>query len=261
MAEHQIRYDDGAAYERMMGTWSKIAGSIFLDWLALSAGLRWIDIGCGSGAFTELIVQRCAPAEVQAIDPSEAQLAFARERPALGMAAFHRGDALALPFSDDTFDAAIMALVIFFIPFPARGVAEMVRVVRPGGAVAAYVWDMTGGGHPLDLMHKEMHAMGFSPPLPPTSNVSRLEALQELWTGAGLNAVLAQQITVHRTFVDFDDFWTTSLMAATVSSTIATMNSDDVGELKNRMRRQLSADSAGRITCSARTNAIKGKRP
>jgi ubiquinone/menaquinone biosynthesis C-methylase UbiE len=97
MAEHQIRYNDGAAYERMMGAWSRISGNIFLDWLAPPPGLRWIDIGCGSGAFTELLVERCAPTKVQGIDPSEAQLVFARARPALGMAKFHRGDALGTP--------------------------------------------------------------------------------------------------------------------------------------------------------------------
>ncbi len=77
MAETQIRFDDGAAYERMMGIRSQLAGNIFLDWLAPRSGLRWIDIGCGNGAFTELLVERCAPAEVQGVDPSEAQLAFA----------------------------------------------------------------------------------------------------------------------------------------------------------------------------------------
>ena len=98
MVEHQIRYDDGAGYERYMGGWSRLAGEVFLDWLAPRPGLRWIDIGCGNGAFTELLVQRCAPAEVQGIDPSEAQLAFARARPAAHGAAFHQGDAMALPF-------------------------------------------------------------------------------------------------------------------------------------------------------------------
>ena len=77
VAETQIRFDDGAAYERMMGNWSRRAGNIFLDWLAAPPGLKWIDVGCGNGAFTELIVERCAPAEVQGIDPSEGQLAFA----------------------------------------------------------------------------------------------------------------------------------------------------------------------------------------
>jgi len=145
MAGQQIRFDDGAAYERMMGTWSRLAGNIFLDWLAPRPGLRWIDIGCGSGAFTELLVERCAPTEVQGIDPSEAQLAFARARPAARLAQFRRGDATALPFPDGRFDGAVMALVIFFVPEPAKGVAEMVRVVRPGGTVATYAWDMVGG--------------------------------------------------------------------------------------------------------------------
>src|SRR5262249_39994989 len=80
MGETQIRFDDGAAYERMMGNWSQRAGSIFLDWLAAPLGLKWIDVGCGNGAFTELLVDRCAPVEVQGIDPSEGQLAFARKR-------------------------------------------------------------------------------------------------------------------------------------------------------------------------------------
>jgi ubiquinone/menaquinone biosynthesis C-methylase UbiE len=132
MAE-QIRFNDGAAYERMMGAWSKLAGETFLDWLAVRPGLKWIDVGCGNGAFTELIVARNAPAEVQGIDPSDGQLAYARTRSGTAMAEFHQGDAMALPFADRAFDVATMALVIFFVPEPAKGVAEMVRVVAPGG--------------------------------------------------------------------------------------------------------------------------------
>jgi ubiquinone/menaquinone biosynthesis C-methylase UbiE len=120
MVEHQIRFDDGAAYERYMGSWSRLAGEMFLNWLAPLPGLRWIDIGCGNGAFTELLVDQRAPAEVQGIDPSEAQLAFARARPAARLAEFRQGDAMVLPFSEDRFDAAVMALVIFFVPDPAK---------------------------------------------------------------------------------------------------------------------------------------------
>jgi ubiquinone/menaquinone biosynthesis C-methylase UbiE len=261
MGKIQIRYDDGAAYERMMGTWSRAAGEIFLDWLAPSRGLRWIDVGCGTGAFTELLVEHCPPAEVEGIDPSEAQLSFARTRPVGQIARFQQGDALALPFSEARFDAAVMALVIFFVPDPAKGVAEMARVVCPGGTVAAYVWDMMGGGHPLELMHSEMNAMGFIAPQPPRSDITGLEALRLLWRGAALAEIQTRQISVQRTFSDFEDYWSTSTLAATVSQTIAAMDPSNLEFLKTRIRAQLIADATGRITCSARVNAIRGNRP
>ena len=131
-----------------MGRWSQLVGDGFLDWLAPASGLRWLDVGCGNGAFTEMLVERCAPAAVVGVDPSEAQLAFARTRPASRVAQFRQGDAMALPFPDDAFDAAVMPLVIFFVPDPPKGVAEMARVVRPGGVVTAYGWDLFDGGFP-----------------------------------------------------------------------------------------------------------------
>jgi SAM-dependent methyltransferase len=261
MVEQQIRYDDGAAYERYMGNWSRLAGQMFLDWLAPLPGLRWIDVGCGTGAFTELLVERCAPAEVRGIDPSEAQLAFARARPAAKMAEFCQGDATALPFSEDRFDAAVMALVIFFVPDPANGVAEMVRVVCRGGTVATYAWDILGGGFPLEPIQAGMRAMGLTPLLPPSPGASRMEALRNLWTGAGLDAVETREIKVQRTFADFDDFWTTSLLAASIRPMVAAMASDGVELLKTRVRARLPADAAGRITYSARANAVKGRVP
>ena len=259
MADQPIRYDDGAAYERMMGTWSRIAGETFLDWLAPRTGLRWIDVGCGNGAFTELLVERCAPAEIHGVDPSEGQLAFARTRPAARVAQFHRGDAMALPFAADTFDAAVMALVIFFVPDPAKGVAEMARVVGPGGTVATYVWDMFGGGFPQEVIHAEIQAMGLTPVRPPRSDASRMQALLDLWIGAGLHAIETREIAVQRTFADFDDFWTINLLGSTVRPTVATMASSDVEALKTRVRGRLPADDAGRITCHASANAITGR--
>jgi SAM-dependent methyltransferase len=261
MPEPQIRYDDGAAYERTMGVWSRLAGGIFLDWLAPRTGLRWVDVGCGNGAFTELIVERCAPAKVQGIDPSEAQLAFARSRPASRLAEFRQGDAMALPFSRESFDAAVMALVISFVPDPAKGVAEMVRVVSPGGWAAAYVWDVLGGGFPLEPIQAEIRAMGLRPAFPPSVGVSRMEPLRNLWRGAGLDAVETREITVSRTFADFDGYWTTGLLAPTIRATVGEMLPDDVERLRTRVRACLPADAEGRITYSARANAVKGRLP
>jgi ubiquinone/menaquinone biosynthesis C-methylase UbiE len=259
MAETQIRFDDGAAYERMMGTWSRLAGAIFLDWLAPRSGLRWIDVGCGNGAFTELLVERCAPAEVQGIDPSEGQLAFARTRHTARVAEFRQGDAMALPFSARSFDAAVMALVIFFVPDPAKSVSEMVRVVRPGGLIAAYAWDLPGGGFPLEPIHTEMRAMGVAPLRPPSADISRMEALRDLWTSVGLDAVDTTEILVQRTFADFDDFWSTSMLGSSARSAVAAMPPGEAELLKTRVRARLPADAAGRIVCGARANAVMGR--
>jgi ubiquinone/menaquinone biosynthesis C-methylase UbiE len=261
MAEQQIRFEDGATYERMMGVWSYIAGGVFLDWLAPRPGLRWADIGCGSGAFSELLAERCAPAVVQGVDPSEAQLAFARTRPAARLAQFRQGNAMALPFPADSFDAAVMALVIFFVPEPAKGVAEMVRVVAPGGIIAAYAWDMLGAGYPGEAIRAELRALGLNPPLPPSVSASRIEALRGLWTEAGLDAIETREIKVQRSFADFDEFWAITLSAATIGPMVAAMPTAEVERLKARVRERLPADAEGRVTYTARANAIKGRKP
>jgi len=258
MNDLTIRFEDGTAYEQYMGRWSQLAGEVFLDWLAPKSGLRWLDVGCGNGAFTERIVERCAPVSVDGIDPSEAQLAFARTRAVGRVARFRQGDAMALPFPDDSFDVAVMPLVIFFVPDPARGVAEMARVVCPGGAVTAYAWDLLGGGHPYEALQAGMRELGVAVPVPPSSGASRLDALRDLWRDAGLEAVETREITVQRTFPGFDDYWTTILTGPSVRPGLAAMTSEDLALLETRMRARLPADAAGRITVSARANAIKG---
>lgn len=256
-----IRFNDGDGYERGMGVWSRIAGEVFTDWLAPALGLRWLDVGCGSGAFTQLLADRYAPAEVRGIDPAEAQLLFARTRPAAKIATFQQGDAMALPLENAKFDAAVMALVIFFVPEPAKGVAEMVRVVRPGGTVAAYAWDMLGGGFPFEPILAEFRALGFTPPRPPSPDASRIESLRDLWTGAGLQAVETREITIERTFADFDDFWNVSTATGSVRPTLEAMAPDEAAGCKARVRARLPADLEGRITYSSRANAVKGRVP
>lgn len=261
METSQIRFNDGAAYERYMGKWSQLVGATFLDWLAPPAGLRWLDVGCGNGAFTELLVERCDPAAVHGIDPSEEQLAYARQRPALQSAQFQQGDAMAQPFPDDTFDVAVMPLVIFFVPDPARGVAEMARVVRPGGIVTAYAWDIVGGGFPYMTLQTELHALGATVPAPPSPDAARLEILRELWTGAGLEDVETREISVSRTFPSFEDYWNIILGGPRIVPALQPLSPEDRALLKERMRALLPPDADGQITSIACANAIKGRVP
>ncbi len=260
MAE-QIRFTDGAAYERYMGRWSQLAGETFLDWLAPSRHLRWLDVGCGNGAFTGMLFERCAPTSVEGVDPSEGQLAFARAQPALRAARFHQGDAMALPFPDDAFDVAVMPLVLFFVPDPAKGVAEMARVVSPGGAVTAYSWDMFGGGFPYESLHAEMRAMGIGVLVPPSPEASRMDSMRGLWAGAGLKSIETREINVQRSFSDFDDYWTTILGGPSVGPKLSAMAPGELGHFKVRMRALLPTDSRGGITYGAKANAIKGRVP
>jgi SAM-dependent methyltransferase len=260
----QILFTDGAAYERYMGVWSQLAGQAFLDWLAPRPGLRWLDIGCGNGAFTEMIVERCAPTGVEGIDPSAEQLAFARRRPALRRAHFQQGDAMALPFPDDSFDVAVMPLVIFFVPEPSKGVAEMARVVRAseatcGGIVAAYAWDIPGGGFPYELLWNEMRTMNAGVTLPPSPDASRIDVMRDLWTAAGLKSVETREIVVQRTYENFNDYWTTILGGPSVGAKLAAMPPENLAHLQSRMRSLLPVDGAGKITLNARANAVKGR--
>ncbi|MBX9710724.1 MAG: methyltransferase domain-containing protein [Xanthobacteraceae bacterium] len=261
MTDTPIRFDDGAAYERMMGIWSALAGEIFLGWLAMPKNLSWLDVGCGNGAFTEQIIRHNAPSAVEGIDPSEGQIAYAKTRAAAAAAKFRLGDAMALPFAADGFDAAVMALVIFFVPDPAKGVAEMARVVRPGGVAAAYAWDMNGGGFPLEIILKELRAMGLSPIWPPSADASRREEMVRLWTDAGFEDVETRRIDVTRTYVDIDDFWSAASGSLSLKTALAKMEPAQLADLKARVRVHLSEATDGRVTVSAFSNAVKGRVP
>ncbi|WP_293881994.1 class I SAM-dependent methyltransferase [Sphingomonas sp.] len=261
MSESQIRFEDGAAYERMMGVWSRLVGNVFLDWLAPEQNQNWIDVGCGNGAFTELLVQRCQPAEILGIDPSEGQLSFARSRVA-GIARFEQGDAMALPYADNSLDVAVMALVIFFVPDPARGVAEMKRVVKPGGSISAYVWDvLEPGGFPMAALQEELRNIGITPMLPPRAEVSRLGALHTLWVDAGLTDVASREIVVTRTFDDFADFWVSAEIAIGMGQGTRDMSVETRANLKDRLKDRLPVDAGGRISFASRANAVTGRVP
>jgi SAM-dependent methyltransferase len=245
-----------------MGRWSRIVAEAFLGWLNAPKNLRWLDVGCGNGAFTEELIARCAPAAVTAIDPSDDQLAYARTRPGVRMADFRAGDAQNLPFADNTFDVAAMALVISFLPDPGRAAAEVARAVRPGGGVATYMWDTLGGGAPVDSIYVAMESMGMTSVRPPNPTVSRREAMRQLWEQAGLDSLDTRVIRIPVTYSDFDDFWDSNAVPiGPQGKLIAGMSASAREELRACLRDHLPISSDGRIIYQSFANAVKGRVP
>lgn len=256
----QIRFDDGAAYETYMGVWSRKVGEDFLQWLAPPPGLSWLDVGCGNGAFTALLAERARPSAILGVDPSPAQLDYARTR-GVGVARFEQADAMALPVADRSIDAAVMALVIAFVPDPAQGVAEMRRAVRPGGLVSAYMWDMPGGGFPFHFSHEALIAKGIPALAPPSAEFSARDRLEELWRGAGLGDVETRAIAVERTFPDFETLWAITLTGPRMASAGPSLTPKLREEIKSELKRTFGGDEGAPITLTARANAVKGRVP
>ena len=138
-------WDTGSVYEPYVGRWSRLIARQFLAWLGLDQGLRWMDIGCGTGALSFSILEYCNPVEVMGIDPSKGFLRHARETLLDDRVTFYPGSAEELPSAVDAFDAAVSGLVLNFLEDPEAGVREAMRVVAPGGTVAVYVWDYAEG--------------------------------------------------------------------------------------------------------------------
>ena len=261
MTEAGAMFSDGKVYERMMGRWSKLVGRVFLEWLNAPKNLKWVEVGCGNGAFTEELIAHCAPLEVTAVDPSEGQLSFARTRPGARLAQFRQADAQALPFPDRSFDAAAMALVITFIPDPAKAVAEMVRVVRPGGMIATYMWDTLAGGVPLAPLETALKSMGKNYARM-NSTASKREVMQTLWQDAGLQTIETRQIRIPVTYSSLEDFFESNLVpVGPAGQILKTISASEIEQLKDRLREILPIAPDGRITYEAFANAIKGKAP
>lgn len=256
-----IAFDDGEAYERYMSVWSRRVGVPFLKWLQAPEALDWLDIGCGNGAFTRLLLEQTGAASVCGIDPSQALLTHARQQPDLQSVRFQLADAMQLPFAEASFDAAVMPLVLFFIPQPAIGVAQMVRVLRPGGLAAAYVWDMSGGGFPYQRVLEALREFDLPTPTPPSPEASRLPDMQALWQNAGLIDVQTCRIAAQRQFDDFDQLWATLTARSTFRERIEGIDDATQSRFRQSLQNRLDTDAQGRILMQAHAHAIKGRRP
>src|SRR5919202_1845191 len=204
------RWDSGDAYEPYVGRWSRLVAREFLHWLAVSSGCRWLDVGCGTGALTQAILKHAAPREVVGIDPSASYVAFARERSSDARARFEVADAQALRAPTATYDVAVAGLVLNFVPKPKRALAEMARVVRPGGTVAAYVWDYAEG---MQMMRHFWDAAGALDPSAQELDegrrflLCRPEPLTNLFQTPGLEKIAVRAIDVPTVFRNFEDYW------------------------------------------------------
>lgn len=255
------RFDDGTAYERFMGRWSRGAGEVFLEWLAPKPGACWLDVGCGTGSFTELIVDRCEPSAVSAIDPERAQIDHARDRPATRQVDFRVGDALALPFADRSFDIVAAGLVLNFVSDPDIAVSEMRRVARRGAMVGAYVWDFAADLSPTWPFRQGLRELGALVAPTPGAEGSSLSGLSALFERAGFNGVVTRSIDVTRRFSDFEDFWISQTPSFNpIARQIAGLESNQRTRLIDAARAKVVRPD-GSIAYVARANAVSGRAP
>ncbi|HXF36283.1 MAG TPA: class I SAM-dependent methyltransferase, partial [Actinomycetota bacterium] len=203
------RWERGEAYEAYVGRWSRRVAPRFLAWLDVLPGRRWLDVGCGTGALCAAILERCAPALVVGVEPSEGFLDAAR-RDLGDRAVLRRGTATALPLPDASVDAVVSGLVLNFVPDPGAALAEMTRVAERGGTIGAYVWDYAGGMEPIRVfwdaaveLDPEAAALDEGVRFP----LCRPQPLAELFARAGLEGVEVTAIDVPARFQGFEDYW------------------------------------------------------
>lgn len=253
-------WEQGNPYERYVGRWSRRVAPPFLAWLNVPASKRWLDVGCGTGALSAAIVDRCAPASVAGVEPSEGFLKTAREHLA-GRVAFHQGSATAIPLGDASVDAVVSGLVLNFVPDQRAALAEMARVASSGGTIAAYVWDYAGK---MELMRYFWDAAVELDPKAakldegPRFPLCRPDALEKLFAESGLKGVAVRSIDVPTRFASFDDYWQPFLGGQGPAPAYA-MSLDETARasLRDRVRERLPASADGSISLIARAWAAR----
>jgi SAM-dependent methyltransferase len=254
----------GAAYEPYVGRWSRLVAREFLAWLAVPSGARWLDVGSGTGALSASIPAYADPSEVLGIDASAGYVDYARQQVRDPRVRFEVRDARALPYAPETFDAAVSGLVLNFVPEPERAVAEMARVCRPDGMVAAYVWDYA------DEMQLMRHFWDAAVELDPAAleldegrrfPICKPGPLTDMWRGAGLRDVEVRAIDVPTVFRDFEDYWSPFLGGQAPAPGYA-MSPDEArrAALRERIRVGLPVEPDGSIHLIARAWAARGTR-
>ena len=254
----------GENYEPYVGRWSRVLAPKFIDWLGVSEGLHWLDVGCGTGALSQTILQKAAPASVKGIDRSQGFVTYAQMRVQDVRAQFEVGDAQALPVAKEAYDVAVSGLVLNFVPQPAQMVAEMRRVVRPGGTIALYIWDYASK---MQFMRHFWNAAATLDPAAFDLDEGRRfplcqpEPLASLFSEAGLTHVEVQPIDIDTNFKNFDDFWLPFLGGQGSAPGYAmSLSEDHRAALRERIRAALPIAIDGSIPLVARAWAVRGTR-
>lgn len=263
MSERALEaWDSGDAYERYVGRWSRQVAAEFLRWLALPRGLAWADVGCGTGALASAILTVCEPSSVHGIDSSDGFVAAARQRVRDPRVRFESGDATQLPWDSAVCDATVSGLVLNFVRDHESMTREMARVTRPGGVVAAYVWDYAGGMQMI--RHFWDAAIAVSPN---DANLDQAERfplcqpapLQALFERTGLKSVTVRAIDVPTVFKNFDDYWTPFLGRTGAAPTYLASVDDEVRErIRLHLKARLASTQDGPIELTAQVWAVRG---
>lgn len=258
-------WSSGSAYEAYVGRWSRRVAAEFVDWLAVDRELEWADVGCGTGAMTECILQQAAPAAVRAIDKSDGYLAEARGRLADARVQFELGDACALPWPAWTVDVAVSGLVLNFVADADAMAGGMRRITRPGGKVGLYVWDYAGG---MQMMrHFWDVAVGQVPADAGLDQAERFPLcqpapLRALFERAGLASIAVRAIEIPTVFRDFDDYWHPFLGRQGAAPTyLASLPDATRAAIRDALQARLAPEPDGSIRMMARAWAVQGTVP
>lgn len=252
----------GDAYERYMGRWSRLVADEFVAWLDCGDGLRWLDVGCGTGALTAAVAARCRPRLVVGVDRSAGFVTAARA--ALPSASFAVADGLSLPVRPAECDVAVSGLVLNFLPAPGAAVAEAARAVLPGGRVAAYVWDYAEGM--AFLRHFWDAAVAVDPSAAALDEGRRFsgcgpDRLRALWTEAGLVDVAVAPLEVATVFTGFPDLWEPFLAGqGPAPGYVAILAPAARDRLRETLREGVPTRPDGSIVLTARAWAVQGRR-
>ncbi|KGN37514.1 class I SAM-dependent methyltransferase [Knoellia subterranea] len=238
------------AYGRFMGRYSEPLSTVFADWVGVRAGQSALDVGCGPGALTQTLVDRLGVANVSAADPSPPFVEAVSARfPGLVV---HRAPAEQLPFDDGAFDVTLAQLVVHFMQDPVTGVAEMARVTRPGGVVAACTWDLAGDRSPLNPLWSA--ARRLDPRITDESHLAgaREGQLAAIARDAGLRDVESGEIAVTVIHPNFDEWWEPfTLGVGPAGEYVKSLDDDGREALREEARRGFPAEGPFEITAVA----------